>query len=107
MRLRSALDPEAAVTGDAARLQQVLWNLLAHAVKFTPAGGSVEIEGRVDGLTAILVVRDDGDGIPAEDRDRIFERFQRLVGHERVTGTGLGLPIAAEIAARATRTGSG
>jgi signal transduction histidine kinase len=98
-RLTTSLPPRMRVaTGDRRRVEQILTNLVANALKFTPAGGSVEIEGRVDGLTAILVVRDDGEGIPAEDRDRIFERFQRLVGHERVTGTGLGLPIARDLA---------
>jgi len=43
-------------------------------------------------------VRDDGAGIDAEDRPRIFERFYRLPGHARITGTGLGLPIARELA---------
>ncbi|HEY7131216.1 MAG TPA: ATP-binding protein [Candidatus Limnocylindrales bacterium] len=98
-RLTTALPPRMRVaTGDRRRVEQILTNLVANALKFTPAGGSVEIEGRVDGLTAVLVVRDDGEGIPAEDRDRIFERFQRLTGHERVAGTGLGLPIARDLA---------
>ena len=44
------------------------------------------------------MVRDDGEGIPADERARIFERFQRMAGHERVTGTGLGLPIARDLA---------
>jgi hypothetical protein len=85
-------------TGDRRRVEQILTNLVANALKFTPEGGTVEIAGRVDGLAAVLIVSDDGDGIPAEDRGRIFERFQRLVGHERVMGTGLGLPIARDLA---------
>jgi signal transduction histidine kinase len=98
-RLTTALPPRMRVaTGDRRRVEQILTNLVANALKFTPEGGSVEIAGRVDGLAAILIVRDDGDGIPAEDRGRIFERFQRLVGHERVMGTGLGLPIARDLA---------
>ncbi len=98
-RLTTTLPPRMRVaTGDRRRVEQILTNLVANALKFTPTGGSVEIEGRVDGLAAVLVVRDDGEGIPAEDRVRIFERFQRLTGHERVTGTGLGLPIARDLA---------
>jgi signal transduction histidine kinase len=98
-RLTTSLPPRMRVaTGDRRRVEQILTNLVANALKFTPAGGSVEIVGRVDGLAAVLVVRDDGDGIPAEDRSRIFERFQRLHGHERVMGTGLGLPIARDLA---------
>jgi signal transduction histidine kinase len=98
-RLTTTLPPRMRVaTGDRRRVEQILTNLVANALKFTPEGGTVEIAGRVDGLAAFLIVRDDGDGIPAEDRGRIFERFQRLVGHERVMGTGLGLPIARDLA---------
>jgi hypothetical protein len=49
---------------------------------------------------AVFVVRDDGDGIDAADRARIFERFERLAGHETIAGTGLGLPIARDLARR-------
>ena len=92
-RMRAAL-------GDRRRVEQVLTNLTANALKFTPAGGAVEVEGRFEGSVALLVVRDDGAGIPAEDRARIFERFHRMAGHERITGTGLGLPIARDLARR-------
>jgi signal transduction histidine kinase len=99
IRMTTGLPPRLRVaTGDRRRVEQILTNLAANALKFTPAGGSVEIEGQVDGLVAILVVRDDGEGIPADERARIFERFQRMAGHERVTGTGLGLPIARDLA---------
>ncbi len=99
IRMTTGLPPRLRVaTGDRRRVEQILTNLTANALKFTPAGGSVEIEGSVDGLVAVLVVRDDGEGIPADERARIFERFQRMAGHERVTGTGLGLPIARDLA---------
>jgi anti-sigma regulatory factor (Ser/Thr protein kinase) len=84
--------------GDRRRVEQILTNLAANGLKFTPAGGIVEIDGRFDGAVAVLVVRDDGPGISVEDRPRIFERFHRLSTHERITGTGLGLPIARELA---------
>jgi signal transduction histidine kinase len=101
VRLTTSLPPRLRVaTGDRRRVEQVLTNLVANALKFTPRGGNVEIDGRVDGLVALFVVRDDGDGIPAEERRRIFERFHRLAGHERVSGTGLGLPIARDLARR-------
>ena len=87
-------------TGDRRRVEQIVTNLAANALKFTPAGGTVEIEGRFDGLVAVLTVRDDGPGIPDDDRGRIFERFHRMAGHERITGTGLGLPIARDLARR-------
>jgi hypothetical protein len=87
-------------TGDRRRVEQIVTNLAANALKFTPPGGHVEIEGRFDGLVATVTVRDDGAGIPFDDRDRIFERFHRMADHERVTGTGLGLPIARDLARR-------
>ena len=99
--LRTSLPPRMRVaTADRRRVEQILTNLAANALKFTPSGGSVEISGRVDGLVAILVVRDDGPGIPLQDRERIFERFQRMASHDRITGTGLGLPIARDLARR-------
>ena len=101
IRLTTALPPRMRVAlGDRRRVEQVLTNLGANALKFTPADGTVEIEGRVDGQVAILTIRDDGAGIPADDRVRIFERFHRMAGHERITGTGLGLPIARDLARR-------
>lgn len=87
-----------AAHGDRRRVEQILKNLLGNALKFTPAGGSVELAAWFEGPVAILAVRDDGLGIAAEDRVRIFERFYRMASHERVNGTGLGLPIARELA---------
>jgi signal transduction histidine kinase len=99
--LRTSLPPRMRVAiADRRRVEQVLTNLAANALKFTPEGGSVEIAGRFDGLVAVLIVRDDGPGIPHEDRDLIFERFHRMASHERITGTGLGLPIARDLARR-------
>jgi signal transduction histidine kinase len=92
-RLRSA-------TGDRRRVEQILTNLAGNALKFTPAEGTVDVIGRFDGVTAVFVVRDDGRGIDAADRSRIFERFERLAGHESIAGTGLGLPIARDLARR-------
>ena len=92
-RLRSA-------TGDRRRVEQILTNLAGNALKFTPAGGTVDLVGRFDGAVAVLLVRDDGSGIDAADRARIFERFERLAGHEAIAGTGLGLPIARDLARR-------
>ena len=101
IQLTTALPPRLrAATGDRRRVEQILTNLTANALKFTRSGGSVEIHGDVDGLAAVFVVRDDGDGVPPEERDRIFERFHRLAGHDGVTGTGLGLPIARDLARR-------
>ena len=73
-------------------------NLVANAIKYTPRGGLVKLEARPGAVAAFVVVRDDGPGISIEDRARIFEPFVRLAGHDRVTGTGLGLPIARDLA---------
>jgi len=101
IRLTTSLPPRMrTATGDRRRVEQILTNLAANALKFCPEGGHVEIVGEVLGLVAILVVRDDGPGIPADERPRIFERFQRLTDHEGVVGTGLGLPIARDLARR-------
>jgi len=99
--LRTSMPPRLRVAvADRRRVEQILTNLAANALKFTPPGGSVEIAGRFEGLVAVLIVRDDGPGIPFEDRDLIFERFHRMATHERITGTGLGLPIARDLARR-------
>ncbi len=97
--LRSDLPPRIrAAVGDRRRVEQILTNLAGNALKFTDEGGTVELAGWFDGRVALIAVRDDGAGIHVEDRPRIFERFFRLPGHARITGTGLGLPIARELA---------
>jgi signal transduction histidine kinase len=86
------------VEGDEMRLGQLLDNLLSNAVKFTPAGGTVAIDiGRRDGM-ARVEVSDSGIGMPAEELDRLFERFFRASTARTVQGTGLGLSIAKSIA---------
>jgi signal transduction histidine kinase len=99
IELSSDLPPRLrAATGDRRRVEQILTNLVGNALKFATPGGLVELAARFDGSVAIFVVRDDGAGIGSEDRPRVFERFYRMTGHERVTGTGLGLPIARDLA---------
>ncbi len=90
------------VEADEERLIQVITNLLSNALKFTPKGGTVRI-GVVpgaDGRRANILVDDDGPGIPAEFRSRIFGRFERSMASEGSAGTGLGLAIAREIVAQ-------
>ncbi|MGH2465573.1 MAG: sensor histidine kinase [Candidatus Limnocylindrales bacterium] len=99
IELRSDLPPRIrAAVGDRRRVEQILTNLAGNALKFTRDGGTVEIAGWFDGRVALIAVRDDGAGIDAEDLPRIFERFYRIAGHSRIPGTGLGLPIARELA---------
>ena len=83
--------------GDPLRLKQVLLNLLANAVKFTPEGGRVTVHGRVNGQGGIeLVIEDTGIGISPQDHDRVMAAFgQADSGLERrYQGLGLGLPLA-------------
>jgi two-component system sensor histidine kinase KdpD len=75
--------------------EQVLFNLLDNAAKYSPVGGRIGIEARRAGDRLDIVVRDEGPGIPAEGLDRIFEKFYRANdGDRRRAGTGLGLAIA-------------
>jgi two-component system CheB/CheR fusion protein len=84
------------VSADPARLQQVLWNLLKNAGKFTPKGGRVTVRTRDEGGGVVLDVTDNGQGIKSELLPRIFDPFEQ--GGDEVTrrhgGMGLGLAIA-------------
>jgi hypothetical protein len=84
---------------DPARVAQLLGNLISNAVKFTPDGGKVEVTLGMEADQAVLAVADTGIGIPAADRDRIFERFFRtaITTRQDIPGTGIGLTIAKAI----------
>lgn len=88
------------VIGDRMRLEQLAWNLVENALRYTPAGGRVELELARDGNQATLVVSDTGVGIAAEHLSRIFERFYRVdkARSRRDGGTGLGLAIVKSVA---------
>jgi PAS domain S-box-containing protein len=97
-----ALDLPPRVIGDPVRFRQVLTNLLANAVKFTPEG-EIELTVRRDAEGNIAVdVRDTGIGVPAERRDAIFEAFTQADGSttREYGGTGLGLAICRELVER-------
>jgi two-component system, OmpR family, sensor kinase len=86
------------VQGDEALLTRMLTNLLGNALSYTPSGGSVRITlTRTDGH-AVLRMADTGPGIPAADRERVFERFVRLDPARGSGGAGLGLAIARWVA---------
>src|SRR5262245_2071997 len=82
------------VTGDPARLQQVLGNLLSNAVKFTPSGGRVTLRVDRSEAEARLVVQDTGRGISAEFLPHVFKRFSQADSSTTRTYTGLGLGLA-------------
>ncbi len=90
--LRLRVDPQ--------RIRQVLDNLLTNAAVHTPAGTPVSVEVTADGDTALVRVADAGPGIPAEDRERVFDRFYRVdkARSRDRGGSGLGLSVARSLA---------
>jgi len=86
--------PDAIVRADSERLQQVFWNLLANAVKFTPAGGTVDVYLERNGPLAEIRIEDSGPGVPVEFLPRIFERFSQADGSSTRKHGGLGLGLA-------------
>jgi signal transduction histidine kinase len=96
LRLQAVLDPQPfAVTGDPDRLQQVIWNLLINAVKFTPRGGRIQVHLQQRDSHVEIVVSDTGQGIAPTVLPHVFERFQQgdSTSTRRHTGLGLGLAL--------------
>jgi signal transduction histidine kinase len=95
IRLISApVAPFGPISGDAGRLQQVVWNLLSNAVKFTPRGGRVEVELDTEDSRAQIRVRDNGRGIDPAFLPYIFERFRQADASSTRAEGGLGLGLA-------------
>jgi signal transduction histidine kinase len=88
--------------GDRARLGQMLDNLVSNALKFTPAGGKVDVRLSADADGVVLEVEDTGLGIPSEEQAQLFERFFRSsrASENAIPGTGLGLTITKAIVER-------
>lgn len=89
-----SITPESFVTGDVAALERIVTNLVSNAVKFSPKGSTVHVT--VDGGDRVhLTVDDEGPGVPAGERDRIFVRFFRGSGDAvvRTSGVGIGLSV--------------
>jgi two-component system sensor histidine kinase KdpD len=73
---------------------QVVQNLAENAAKFSPAGRAIHVAGRANGADLELRVEDEGEGVPAGDRERVFEKFYRGQQGGRSSGVGLGLTIS-------------
>jgi two-component system sensor histidine kinase TctE len=87
------------VRGDAASLAEMLNNLIDNAIRYTPKGGHITVGVEAKGSNAELFVEDNGPGIDPQHRERVFERFYRILGSGQ-SGSGLGLAIVAEVAKR-------
>ncbi len=97
--LTLATGPLALLAGDHARLAQLLDNLVSNGIKFTPAGGRVDVRIRGERSQAVIEVRDTGIGIPPNEQEHLFERFYRTskATEQAIPGTGLGLAISKAI----------
>lgn len=93
LTLQLTQDP-AIVEADAVRLAQVVSNLVDNAVKYTPDAGHINVAVTADGREAVIVVQDDGAGIPAERIDSIFEPFVQLSESRRSARGGMGLGLS-------------
>jgi PAS domain S-box-containing protein len=99
IRLQTVLDSNGFVSGDASRLQQVLWNLLSNAVKFTPKGGRVQVRIQRVNSSIEISVSDTGKGISEDFLPFVFERFKQSDNSttRRYGGLGLGMAITRHI----------
>jgi PAS domain S-box-containing protein len=94
-KLETALDVSTALEADRLRIKQVLVNLLSNAIKFTPEGGHIRLEARVQESFVVVSVSDTGVGIPPEEHESIFDKFHQVGATTKGVreGTGLGLAI--------------
>lgn len=86
---------EISLFADQEKIRHCLQNLIHNAIKYSPDGGSISIEASNDGIHTLIVVRDQGIGIPSDSISKIFEPYYRVESdeHRRIKGTGLGLQI--------------
>ena len=95
--LAMELSGDVQVSGDRDLLFQAIANLMDNATKYTPAGGSIRIDLKRLNGKARLVITDSGPGIPAADREKVFQRFFRLEQSRTTPGNGLGMSLVAAV----------
>jgi PAS domain S-box-containing protein len=95
INLKVAFDSDIGpLLGDPDRLQQIVWNLLTNAIKFTPKGGDVQVRLEQNDLHALITVNDSGQGIAAELLPHVFERFRQADSSNTRSNAGLGLGLS-------------
>jgi len=94
VRVEVSIDEDATVTGDQARIQQVVWNLLNNAMKFTPSGGWIRVTASRDGGQFLVTVTDSGTGISPEFLPYVFDRFRQEDGAATREHAGLGIGLS-------------
>ena len=92
--LTTAIGHVGPVSGDAQRLQQVVWNLLSNSIKFTVRGGTVHVRAEQVGSMVRIIVNDSGQGIDAEFLPHVFDRFRQAATSGQTSRKGLGLGLA-------------
>lgn len=97
LRIETRVEGDLSAPADRNRMRQVLANLLDNAVKYTPAGGLIQIEGRRDAAEVVIVINDTGIGISAEELPRIWDRLYRGDKSRAARGLGLGLALVKAI----------
>jgi Signal transduction histidine kinase len=100
IRLDTAAVAPVSVRGDADQLFQAVANLLDNAIKYSPEGRCVQVAVLSSMTDAVIVVADEGEGIPVAERARVFDRYYRLERHRRSPGTGLGLSLVQAVVHR-------
>lgn len=100
LTIERELEPGVRVAADADLIRHVIQNLVSNAIKYNRPGGAIRFVLRRQGNKVLLTVSNTGSGIPAADRDKLFERFYRAdkARNRKVDGTGLGLSLSREIA---------
>ncbi len=97
-RFELQVDANLKITGNRHLLAQAISNLLDNAFKYTPDGGIIRLQAGMQVGRPFLSVSDNGPGIDAEQRDRVFERFVRLESARSTPGNGLGLSLVKAVA---------